>query len=186
MAGRLNGAMVKVIREDGVNARGERNVTQGDLSLLQDFNFNKRAKLASMFRAPFTATIDRSAGTFTVDIPAFDPAPMVNAPEGATHFRLKASGAAMDFEKKDYVVAATESADFPLTEPQGPLQLNIAVTPDSTNPLMLIFGIDFMQTANGVEYRMVDQVYNAMAVVRVERIAIGGESVSSSHQVQGE
>ncbi|MEX2233940.1 MAG: hypothetical protein WD824_17370 [Cyclobacteriaceae bacterium] len=168
MTGRLNGAMVKVIRADAVNPRGERNVINGDVSLLQGFDFNKNARLATTFLAPFTTAIDRPAGTFTVDIPAFVPADMIHAPEGATHFRLKAGGAAMDFGKMDYVAARSESADVPLTKPQGPLQLNLAVTPNSTNPLLLVFGIGFMQVLNGIEYRLVDRAYNAMAVVRVE------------------
>lgn len=69
MTGRLNGAMVKVIRADAVNPRGDRDVINGDVSLLRDFDFNKNARLAATFRAPFTTAIDRPAGTFTVDIP---------------------------------------------------------------------------------------------------------------------
>jgi len=172
MTGRLNGAMVKVIRADAVNSRGERNVMDGDVSLLQGFDFNKNARLATTFLAPFTTAIDRPAGTFTVDISAFVPADMIHAPEGATHFRLKAGGAAMDFLKKDYVASTSESADLPLTTPQGSLQLNIAVTPGSTNPLLLVFGIEFMQVLHGVGYRMVDRSYNAMAVVRADGIRV--------------
>lgn len=169
MTGRLNGAMVKVIRADAVNARGERDVINGDVSLLRDFDFNKNARLEATFRAPFTTAIDRPAGTFTVDIPAFVPADSIHTPEGATHFRMKAGGALMDFVKRDYVAATSESADVPLThEPQGPLQLNLAVTPNSTNPLLLVFGIEFMQVLNGIGYPMADRAYNAMAVVRVD------------------
>lgn len=74
----------------------------------------------------------------------------------------------MDFVKRDYLAATLESADLPLThEPQGPLQLNLAVTPNSTNPLLLVFGIEFMQVLNGVGYPMADRACNAMAVVRV-------------------
>ena len=171
MTGRLNGAMVKVIRADAVNSRGERNVMDGDVSLLQGFDFNKKAKLGTTFHAPFTTAIDRAAGTFTVDIPAFLPADMIQAPEGATHFRLKAGAAAMDFGKQDFVATPSESADLPLTNPQGPLQFNIAVTPGSTNPLLLVFGIEFMQVLNGVEYQLVDRAYNAMAVVRADGIS---------------
>jgi hypothetical protein len=167
MTGRLNGALVKVIRADAVNNRGERNVIDGDLSLLQGFDFNKNAKLATRFFAPFTAAIDRASGTFTINIPAFVPAHMIQAPEAATHFRLKAGGAAMDFEAKEYVAATSESANLALTDPQGALQLNIAVTPGNPKALLLIFGIEFMQVLNGFQNQMLDRAYNAMAVVRV-------------------
>jgi hypothetical protein len=172
MTGRLNGAIVKVIRADAVNSRGERNLHHGDVSLLQGFDFNKNARLSTAFLAPFTTAIDRPSGAFTVDIPAFVPGHMIHAPEGATHFRLKAGGAAMNFETKEYVAAISQSAVLPLTEPQGPLQLNIAVTPGGTNALLLVFGIGFMQVLNGVEYPLIDRGHNAMAVVRVDATSL--------------
>jgi hypothetical protein len=72
----------------------------------------------------------------------------------------------MDFGTNDYVAATPLSADLSLTEPQGPIQLNIAVTPGTSNALLLVFGIVFLQVLHGVEYRMSDRAYNAMAVVR--------------------
>ena len=170
MTGRLNGALVKVIREDAVNNRGERNAIQGDLSLLQGFNFNKNSRLTNTFLAPFTMSIDRAAGTMTVAVSSFVPDKMINAPEGATHFRLKAGGAAIDFATHNYFLGAADSADLPLTENvQGPLQLNIQISPGTTHPLFLVFGIRFTQSVNDEQAPLKNAGFNAMAIVSVQR-----------------
>ena len=170
MTGRLNGAIVKVIQADAVNNRGERNVTQGDVSLLQGFDFNKNAGLSNTFFAPFTTRSDRAAGTLVVDIHTFSPGAMIKAPEGATHFRLKAGGAAIDFDNQGYVNATTESANLSLAEKlHGPLRLTLSLSPGINHALFLVFGIGFMQSINDVQAPLKDAVFNAMAIVSAER-----------------
>ena len=170
MTSRLNGALVNVIRADAINKRGERTVVDGDVSLLKAFDFNKNARLSKTFLVPFTTTIDRDAGTLAVDIPAFSPENMINAPEGATHFRLKIGGAALDFASQTYVVATSESSDLPLTEKlHGPMRLNLSLSPGNTHPLFLVLGIAFTQAVNEGQASLKNGSFNAMAVVSVER-----------------
>src|SRR5688572_29411350 len=80
MVGRLTQLMVKVIQEDATNPRGLRNVIDGEAEMLQGFDFNINGKLGTTIYAPFTATIDRVAGTLTANIPAFIPLNMIAAP----------------------------------------------------------------------------------------------------------
>jgi len=70
---RLTKQMTLVQKSDTVSKRGERNVVDGNIGLLQGFQFNINAVLDSTFFAPFTAAIDRATGTLSVDIPAFVP-----------------------------------------------------------------------------------------------------------------
>ena len=56
---RLTGEMMKVLRADTTSARGARNVIDGDLTLLQGFDFNINGKLGQTVFAPFSATINR-------------------------------------------------------------------------------------------------------------------------------
>ena len=170
MTGRLNGALVKVIQADPVNTRGERNVINGDLSLLRGFDFNKNARLANSFVAPFITTIDRAAGTLAVDIPAFSPGVMIKAPEAATHFRFEAGGAAIDFANHHYLFATAESTDLSLKEQLlGPLQLKMLISPGTTHPLFVVFGIRFTQSVNDGQSPLKNAALNAMAIVGVER-----------------
>lgn len=165
---RLTRTMMKVIQADAVNLRGQRNVIDGEAMLLEGFEFNKNGILAKTFIAPFSTSIDRATGTMIVDIPAFTPASMISAPEGATHFRLKAGGAAIDFQANANSVASSESADLPLSkEAQGPIQLTQTVTPGA-NPLFLVFGVEFLQLVNGIQYPLKNGAHNAMAIVKVD------------------
>lgn len=86
MVSRLTQEMVKVIQEDVTNPRGLRNVIDGEAEFLEGFDFNINGKLGTTIYAPFTAVIDRVAGTLTANLPAFVPQNMIAAPGGTTHF----------------------------------------------------------------------------------------------------
>lgn len=157
------------VSADQVNARGQRNVIDGEAALIEGFEFNVNAKLLKTFFAPFTGTIDRATGILLVEIPAFVPGNVISRPEGATHVRLKAAGAAIDFEAATYAVATSESAEIPLTQDlQQALQLSHAVPAASEAPLFLVFGVEFLQLVNGVQYPLKNGAFNAMAIVKVD------------------
>jgi hypothetical protein len=161
--------MVKVIQGDARNPRGERKVVDGQLALLEGFEFNKNGKLATTFSAPYTASIDRSTGTLTVDVASFMAANMISSPNGATHFRLKVAAAAIDFEGNTYSVDISTSADLAISqEVQGPLHFSQHVTTASIHPLFLIFGVEFFQSVNGIQHPLNNGAFNAMSIVKVD------------------
>lgn len=169
MASRLTREMVKVIQADETNVRGLRNVIDGEAELLQGFEFNEAGKLNRTFFAPFVSTIDRAAGNVAVNVPAFIPGNMIAAPQGATHAKLIAAGVEIDFENGVYVVNNSESAEIVLGQQnEAAIALANAVTPASTKPLFLAFGIEFYQEVNGVRYPLKNGAYNALALVKVD------------------
>lgn len=89
MTGRLTGVIKKINLEDQTEARGYRAILiSQEKQYLIGFAFDKNISLEGVFTAPYSLlhTAGRDAGTLTV--PAFNPANLVNAPAGATHFRL--------------------------------------------------------------------------------------------------
>lgn len=169
MASRLTREMVKVVRADETNARGMRNVLDGEVELLQGFEFNQNGKLSRTLFAPYTTTIDRVAGSVEVDIPAFVPGNRIAAPQGSTHVKLVAAGLEVDFENGQYVVNTSESALIPWgPQNQAAIQLVNAVTPASDKPLFLAFGIEFYQEVNGQWYPLKNGAYNALSLVKVD------------------
>ncbi|MEP7375982.1 MAG: hypothetical protein ABI675_21480 [Chitinophagaceae bacterium] len=66
MVSRLTREMVKVIQEDITNPRGLRNVIDGEAELLQGVDFNISGKIGTTLYAPYTAVINRVAGTLTM------------------------------------------------------------------------------------------------------------------------
>ena len=169
MVGRLTQEMVKVIQADITNPRGLRNVIDGEAELLEDFEFNRNGGLRTTLYAPFTAVIDRVAGTLTVDIPVFVPLNMIAAPNGSTHFKIISAGAEIDFENETFVVDTQQTVEMPWTiAPTAIISLVNTVTAASTHPLFLALGIEFYQEVNGNMYPLRNGAYNALALVKID------------------
>jgi len=169
MVSRLTTEFIKVIQEDATNTRGQRNVIDGEAELLQGFDFNINGKLGTTLYAPFTATIDRVAGTLTANLPSFVPSNMIAAPSGTTHFRIISAGAEVDFETGVFVVDAKDSGILPWDGvATAVIDLANAVTAASAHPLFLALGIEFYQDVNGVKYPLKNGAYNALSLVKVQ------------------
>ena len=168
---RLTTEMLKVIKADATSNRGNRNVIDGEAELLQGFDFNSNAKLSAALYAPYTATIDRTAGILTVSIPSFIPAERIAAPAGTTHYKLVSLGAELDFEKETFIADSKESGIMPWDiAPTDDLVFDNAVTPNSNHPLFLLLGIQFYQLVNGSQYPLKDGGFNALNLVKVSGV----------------
>ncbi len=166
---RLTAFMMKIIKQDTVNARGERNVIDGGLAAVQGFEFNKHAMLGATVFAPFTTSIDRVSGELEVVVPVFVPEQMVHAPSGTTHIRFVSAGAEIDFENGVYDVDFQNGSYVPWNAtPTTLITLTNEVTPNTTKPLFLVLGVEFYQAVNGVKYALKNGAYNPLAVVKVD------------------
>lgn len=167
MVSRLTREMMRVIKSDTDNGRGERNVLDGDLVLLQGFEFNVRTALNMTFTAAFTPAINRATGALTVAVPVFDPLTAVIPPKGATHFQLTAAGIAADFDAEISIVEQ-DTTDYASLQAATTAQtLTCTLPAASTLPLFLLFGIEFFQEVNGRQYPLSDSGHNALTIVAV-------------------
>lgn len=170
MVSRLTREMMKVIQADESNSRGERTVTDGDVSWLEGFDFNESGKLATTLYAPFTTTITRATGELKVSIPSFVPIHMIAAPAGTTHYKIVSAGAAIDFENETSVVDGQSTAQMAWDDvATAVIDLTNTVTVNSSFPLVLALGIEFFQEVNGVKYPLKNGVFNALALVKVDQ-----------------
>jgi hypothetical protein len=168
---RLTRAMMAVIQTDAVNARGERTVTQGELDFLQGFDFNINGKLSTTLFAGFIATINRVAGTAEIALAPFVPSVMIAAPGGTTHFRIFGAGAEVDFDLGTSVSQVSDSGILPWDNvATTSITLSHTLTANSTHPLFAVLGIEFLQEVNGVQYRLKNGAFNAMAIVKVSAV----------------
>lgn len=168
---RLTKEMMKVVKADATNARGLRNVIDGETELLEGFDFNINAKMGTTLYAPYTVTVDRVTGVMTLNVPSFAPANMVAAPAGATHFKIVSAGSEIDFEQDVHTTDVHESAVLPWDNTATTL-MNVAhaVTANSTHPLFFVLGIQFFQDVNGVKYPLKNGAYNALSIVKVSGV----------------
>ena len=168
MVSRLTQEMLKVIKSDPVNERGERTVLDGDLTLLKGFEFNIGGKLASTFYTSYEATVDRVTGELRIDVPSFSSASAIASPEGATHMRLISAGAVVDFEEEGYQAAASQSDEIELNQIATPLiELVNQLPANVTGPLFLVLGVEFFQSINGVSYPLKNGRFNSLALIEV-------------------
>ncbi|MET3878819.1 hypothetical protein [Chitinophaga sp. OAE865] len=165
---RLSSQMLRVIQADATNARGQRNVIDGEVELLNGFEFNANGRLGGTLYAPFAASIDRGTGVLKVDMPAFVPVNLLASPAGATHFQITIAGAEIDFEAETIVNATAAGAETAISAtPTEVMNLSVNLTANSTRPLFLAMGIEFFQKVNGVSYSLKNGAYNALALVAI-------------------
>lgn len=165
---RLTKEMMRVIKADGVNPRGQRNVIDGEAELLQDFDFNVQGKLSTTLYAPYTAAINRVTGALSVEVPAFVPENMLAAPAGVTHFKFNLAGTEIDFEGNKFVVETQSTPELPWDNVvTNAISLSASVTANSTHPLFLVFGVEFYQEVNGSMYPLKNGAFNSLCLVKV-------------------
>lgn len=168
MTSRLTREMIRVIKTDQVNPRGERKVIDGDAELLQGFEFNDNAKLSTTFYAPYSTEIDRAAGDLAVSIPAFQPLNMLGAPTGTTHFKINSAGVEIDFDGNAYQVQTQSTAELPWDNNlTAPVTLTNNVPGNSPHLLFLLVGIEFFQEVNGALYSLKNGAFNTLSLVAV-------------------
>lgn len=168
---RLVRVMNKVIKSDRSHGRGDRTITDGNLALLEKFNFNEKAQFNATFFAPHTVNVDRAAGQLRVDVPAFVTKDWIKAPQGATHFRLVASGAAVRFEDENFVSNHQSTDVFLLSQVNSAaINLTASIPSNSTGVLFLVLGICFYTDIDGPLEDVSNGDQNALCIVAVSAV----------------
>lgn len=169
LVSRLFTEMMKVVKADVTSDRGERNVLDGELELLKDFEFNEQGKLVQTFKAPFTALIDRANGSLSLTVPPFVPANMIIAPAEATHYQIISAGGFIDFTLGNNGIVINSTAVEPIDN-NASLAINHAFDAgaDANRPMFIVMGISFYQEVNGKNYPLKNGAFNALSIVQVD------------------
>jgi len=166
---RLTKILVAVTKTDAVNERGERTLQDGDLGLIDGFDFNLNGKLGGTLFAPFAKTFDRVTGEATASIAAFSPILRVAASGGTTHFKVVMGATELDFVTENSVFESEETAILPYSAADTlPILLTATLTANSLFQVVQVLGIEFYQEVNGQMYALKNGAYNALAVVTVD------------------
>lgn len=89
VTGRLTSIMKKINLEDGTEARGYRKIEiSTQRKYLLGFEFDRRLSLGTVFNAPYDVAYNSERNKADFVVAAFNPADLIAAPSGATHFRL--------------------------------------------------------------------------------------------------
>lgn len=169
VTGRLTKDVLAVIKTDATNVRGERVITEGDMQLLNGFEFNVNGKLGSSLFVPITTAVDRVSGEVTTDLAEFIANVRINAPTGTTHYRINSGAAEVDFENESFVFDMEQTAIEPFDEASVSAQtLTSTLTANSTLPIVGVVGVEFYQEVNGQMYPLKNGAFNALAITVID------------------
>ena len=168
---RLTTDLLKVVKTDTVNDRGARTIQDGNMSLIEGFEFNTNGKLGSTLFTPSINAFDRVTGEATVSIAAFVPSVRIAAPNGTTHFKVVTGVAALDFDAETSTFENDETAILPYdSATTAAIDLSATITANSVLPVIQILGIEFYQEVNGAMYPLKNGSYNALSIVKVDTV----------------
>jgi len=166
---RLTKDLLAIVKTDTTNERGLRTIQDGNLSLLENFEFNLNGKLGSTLYAAFTNAFDRVSGDATLNLTPFSPTVRIAAPTGTTHFKVVMGASELDFANETSTFENDETAILPYTVPDtAAIALTASLTANSTLPVIQVLGIEFYQEVNGQMYELKNGAYNALSVVIVD------------------
>jgi len=168
---RLTTVLLAIIKTDPLNQRGQRNLNEGNLDLLKDFDFNINGKLGTTFYGLFTPAFDRVSGDATIALDAFSATEQIAAPSGTTHYKLAIGAAELDFVNKTFVYSEMDMGVLPYdNSPVLATTLTASVTPNSAYPVLSVLGVEFYQEVNGQFYSLKNGAFNALGVVNVDDV----------------
>lgn len=184
LVGRLQKLFLQICK-NGTGERGKRSIeVMSNRELVEGYEFNTETHFSSVFHAPYSihTTAARDEATFATA--SFLPSSFVNAPAGATHFRVFAVLCALsdyvyDPVKKQYA-ASDPALDMLRKEEHSamidldtalPVSLSLhAVLPGSpamtgTVAAALLAGCEFFQRTGAVDYLLAEG--DCMRVIKV-------------------
>lgn len=168
---RLTTNLLKVVKTDSVNDRGSRTIQDGNMSLIQGFEFNTNGKLGSTLFTPSLNAFDRVSGEATVSIAAFVPTVRIAAPNGTTHFKVVTGVAELDFDAETSTFENDETSILPYdSATTAAIDLSATITANSVLPVIQVLGIEFYQEVNGAMYPLKNGSYNALSIVKVDTV----------------
>ncbi|QNL47913.1 hypothetical protein H8S90_13905 [Olivibacter sp. SDN3] len=184
MANRLSSRLLRIIKADTVNDRGERTILPDNLQLLRNFNFNAAAEMSNTFFIPLQGSIDAATGTGTINFPAFDPKVVIARPDGATHYQFSAAIVSVDFSEEvgGYLFAMDETPMAPINDVTEALSLAPTVGNTGEAPLFLAVAISFYQEVNGKAYSLNNGAYNALTLVNIHAANIDEDDDGQDEQ----
>jgi hypothetical protein len=160
----------RIVISDPVNERGARTVNNGDVMQLRNFHFNERAGIEDVLFVRCPVNFNRVSGEVTINIPSFVPRQSVEQAKGATHIRIVAAAAAINFdtEQHEYAMQATPELQYN-PDPTQAITLMLALPANSKDTVIVVLGIEYYQRVNSRSYALKTGEHNATSIILVDK-----------------
>jgi len=171
--GRLTKSVLNVIQSDPVNPAGQRMIQDGDLGLLNGFEFNARCALSQVLKVPIQLETDSTTGSVILGIQYFIPARHLRYPKIASHFQLVLGIASMNVSSGQYQTNFAETVPMPVkSNLSSTLSISCALSQATTDPVMIVVGVRFSQLVSGVYEPVLNAKFLALGIVQIMKAGI--------------
>jgi hypothetical protein len=165
LSGRMTKALMQAVLLDKENNRGERRIGNGNVRMLVGFEVNSKCPLTDTLKGTMGTLIEADTAYAGVLIQPFVPTEALRWPEGATHYRLKVLGAAMDFESRWHYWDEAEGAMLGINDVcTEQTVLKVQVNGGSGLPLLLVMAVQFFTSDGG---RVGNGKFDAVGIIDV-------------------
>lgn len=163
---RLTSLLFRTIKTD-TTSTGKRDFAKADVKLLEQFQFCEKASLDSRLYAKYATTVNRATGQVEVVIPSFIPVNALNPPAGATHYRMVMGASEIGFETRTENSKEANGDHILINREEGaPITLRATLTPNSTNIIVVVLGVDFYEEVGS---EMILLGPSALAIIDVSK-----------------
>lgn len=169
----LHNRLIKVIRE--MIAEAEKSTKKKfplnhlPWNRLLKFNLNEKAPFEPVLSCKYSINTNKQSGKITVVIPSLEPAIDVNVPKEATHFRIMAAAASINFNKEVFTSDYTATGYLSLTsENITDTCLSITLPTPVIHPLFVVIGSNGFIGENGNMSELHNQRFQPLAIVHIE------------------
>lgn len=166
---RMSSALFKVKSFDTSSIRGQRKVsegiqTAGGKEVLTGFEFNKNAPLDAVLLTKYV--LDTTANE--IKMTGFNPSIMLASPEGATHVKLYATHAKLDFTTEDSDLVMSNVEIVAINNTVSDITLSFTTPASGTGIEMYLLKLEFLQEFNAELYPLKNGTFNALKMMKVQ------------------
>ncbi|QYH39180.1 hypothetical protein GYM62_10385 [Algoriphagus sp. NBT04N3] len=164
---RLTQSLMRVLKSDQFNVRGDRRVKDGDWDLLKDLELNAGSSLSSTLF--FELQFNETGTSWEVQLPAFVPRDMIAVPNGATHYKISATGVGVDFDLNSRTLSGDSSPVQSVLDPALAQTLSVDKSQLDGSHFAYLISVEFIQIVNGVEYAINNGAHNAAKIISLSK-----------------
>jgi hypothetical protein len=153
--GRLNKAVLEVLKTDPIHNWGGRIVSAGKVEKLEGFQWHEQQTLDNVLLADTAGFIEFGTGVMHAVVSSFDCKTELINPEYATDFEIIAGAVGINPEGNDYTHDTKRSGKIAINK--GKVKgfvLDLKLEPEGLGFMLLTLGIVFYQTVAGVSHQM--------------------------------
>ncbi len=167
MHNRLSHIVAKMIREKSPDQ------TASHLNLLpwrslRGFEFNDQKSLHILLAHAHQLVFNRTKDRAVININGFSSSSAIRSLKEATHLRIMAGLASIDFEKQQKKVDYTASDYLPVYKNnETNVRLSLELFSHAANPVFIALGIVCFQELNGEIYELKNQRFQALQIIEV-------------------